>query len=80
MLPRLPGQGQTSSFRNSDRFRAAQRPFLIGQMTRVAQLAPVIPTRVLLGPHPKAPANPAGDIESQVIPEIQAVPGRTLRG
>ena len=57
--------------------RADQRPFFIGQVTGVAQLAPVIPTAVLLRPHPKASAKCAGNIGSQVIPKIQAVPGRT---
>ena len=36
--------------------RADQRPFLIGQITGVAQLAPIIPATVVLRPHPKAPA------------------------
>ena len=59
--------------------RADQRPFFVSQITGLAQLAPVITTAVLLGPHTKASANRAYAIASQVIPEIQAVPGRTLR-
>src|SRR6188472_3234284 len=37
--------------------RRNQRPFLIGQVARIAQLAAVVASAVLVGPHPKAPAN-----------------------
>src|SRR3984893_19506798 len=56
-----------------------ERPLLVRQVTRVAQLAPVILTAVLLRPHLTAPANRPAAMESHVIPTTQDVSGWTLR-
>src|SRR5271166_1397615 len=56
-----------------------QGPLFIRHVTWVAQLAAVIPTTISVPPHPAAPANRTADMESQVIPTIQGVPGWTLR-
>ena len=58
--------------------RRDQRPFRVRQVARVPQLASVIATALLEGPHPAAPANRTAAIESQAIPTIQAVSGWTL--
>ena len=59
--------------------RPDQSPLLISHITRVTQLAAVIPTAVFVRPHRAAPANQTAAIESQMTPTIQDVPGRTLR-
>src|SRR6185437_10858847 len=59
--------------------RCDESPFLVCQVAGIAKLAAVISTAVLVRPHRRYPANRADAIESQVIPTIQDVFGRTLR-
>src|SRR6185312_11074828 len=58
--------------------RCDESPFLVCQVAGIAKLAAVISTAVLVRPHRRYPANRADAIESQVIPTIQDVFGRTL--
>src|SRR6185312_7684504 len=58
--------------------RCDESPFLICQVAGIAKLAAVVATAVLVRPHRRYPANRADAIESQVIPTIQDVFGRTL--
>ena len=61
--------------------RPHQRPFLVRQIARVTQPAAVIAPAILARPH-RRPPNESGSLplESQMIPTIQHVRGRTLSG
>ena len=52
--------------------RTDQRPLLVGQITRIPQLASVVANPILVSPHQATPANRTAAIESQAIPTIQA--------
>jgi hypothetical protein len=77
-LSLIDGPLVTTSLGGRDQ-RPDQSPLLISHITRVTQLAAVIPTAVFVRPHRAAPANQTAAIESQMTPTIQDVPGRTLR-
>jgi hypothetical protein len=63
--------------RRDQRFH--KRPFLVGQVARIAKMAAVIAMAVLVRPHRRHPAHRVTAIESQPIPMIQDVFGQTLR-
>jgi hypothetical protein len=64
--------------RRDQRFH--KRPFLVGQVARIAKMAAVIAMAVLVRPHRRHPVHRVTAIESQPIPMIQDVFGQTLRG
>jgi hypothetical protein len=57
---------------------AQSTPFLVRQVPRVAKLAAVVPASVLVRLHRRHPTGRHVAIESQMIPAIQDVFGRTL--
>src|SRR3982751_4212256 len=59
--------------------RGDQRPFRVGQVTWVAQLATVVATTVLIRPHQRLPPDRTTLRKSQPTPNTQDVPGWTLR-
>ena len=61
-------------------YGARSRPFLIGQVARIAQVTAVVAGTVCGRPHRRRlPQNQAAFLESQTIHPIQYVPGQTLR-
>jgi hypothetical protein len=74
-LSLIDGPLVTTSLGGRDQ-RPDQSPLLISHITRVTQLAAVIPTAVFVRPHRAAPANQTAAIESQMTPTIQDVPGQ----
>src|SRR5258708_39260845 len=54
-------------------------PFVIRQIARIPQLAPIVSRSVLVRPHLQTPRITPPSIESQMTHPIQYVHGRTLR-
>src|ERR1700757_1845837 len=60
--------------------RLHKRPFLVRQIARITQPPSVVTSAILARPHRRPPTNQAASLESQMIPPIQFVLGRALRG
>src|SRR6266849_3415769 len=61
--------------------RLDQRPLVIRQVARIAQMITIVSRTVLVRPHRRPPPRiRTASLESQPIPQIQQVLGRTLSG